>query len=240
MLYLIVYYLQKAKDVMNHMSKIMKRLVFYVLGLFLLSLGVSLSIQAGLGVSPVSSLAYAFALTTGLSIGFTTVIANVLFIVIQVLINKRIALNEFVGQLIISFLFGFFMDATLLFVQLLPTPETIFTRIVFLIVSLFVVATGLIGYFTAKLPLMPYDALTHVFSEKFNLKFSKTKISSDLINVCVAGAICLIFIQSLGSIGIGTLVAAYFIGKILGWMIKHYQQPLQYWVYKTEGLSKES
>lgn len=40
--------------------------------------------------------------------------------------------------------------------------------------------------------------------------------------MCVAGATCLIFIQSLGSIGIGTLVTAYFTGKILGWMIKHY------------------
>ncbi len=66
---------------------------------------------------------------------------------------------------------------------------------------------------------MPYDALTFVIREKFNLKFSKAKILSDLINICVAGAICLIFIQSLGSIGIGTLIAAYFIGKILGWMI---------------------
>ena len=105
---------------------------------------------------------------------------------------------------------------------------------VYLIISLFVVSVGLIGYFTAKLPLMPYDALTYVISERFNLKFSKAKILSDLINVCVAGAICLIFIQSFGSIGIGTLVAAYFIGKILGWMIPHYQQPLQQWVYQNE------
>ena len=123
------------------------------------------------------------------------------------------------------------MDATLFIVQLLPTPETIFVRCVYLIISLFVVSVGLLGYFTAKLPLMPYDALTYAISERFNWKFSKAKISSDLINVCVAGAICLIFIQSLGSIGIGTLVAAYFIGKILGWMMKHYQQPLQQWVF---------
>ena len=100
-----------------------------MVGLFFLTLGVSLSIQAGLGVSPVSSLAYAIALTTGLSIGITTVLANVLFIIIQVILNKRMDLNEFVVQLIISFLFGFFMDATLFIVQLFPTPETIFTRL---------------------------------------------------------------------------------------------------------------
>ena len=70
--------------------------------------------------------------------------------------------------------------------------------------------------------------------KKFKLKFSKAKINSDLINVAVAGAICLIFIQSFGSIGIGTLVAAYFIGKILGWLMPLYQKPLHQWVYEME------
>ena len=84
---------------MNHMNITMKRIILYVLGLFFLSLGVSFSIQAGLGVSPVSSLAYAFALTTGLSIGITTVLANVLFIIIQVILSKRIDLKEFALQL---------------------------------------------------------------------------------------------------------------------------------------------
>ncbi|PFA58371.1 hypothetical protein CN931_29185 [Bacillus sp. AFS054943] len=56
------------------------------------------------------------------------------------------------------------------------------------------------GYTLAKLPLMPYIALTYAISEKFNLKFGKAKIPSNLINICVAGTICVIFIQSLGSI----------------------------------------
>ena len=47
-------------------NRTMKRLILYVFGLFFLTLGISFSIQAGLGVSPVSSLAYAFALTTGI------------------------------------------------------------------------------------------------------------------------------------------------------------------------------
>ncbi|WP_231687903.1 DUF6198 family protein [Bacillus sp. FJAT-27251] len=211
-----------------------KRLILYVLGLFCLSFGVSLSIQAGLGVSPVSSLAYAISLTNGLSVGVTTILANVLFIVIQILLNKRIEFQESAVQLIVALLFGFFMDATLFLVQLFPAPETILARFLFLVASLFVVAAGLLGYFTAKLPLMPYDALTYAISEKFKLKFSKAKITSDLINVGVAGAVCMIFIQSLGSIGIGTIVAAYFIGKILGWMIPHCQKPMQQWVFKME------
>ena len=126
------------------------------------------------------------------------------------------------------------MDATLFIVQLFPTPETIVVRCLYLIISLFVVSVGLLGYFSAKFPLMPYDALSYAVSERFKMKFSKAKISRDLINVCVAGAVCLIFIHSLGSIGIGTLIAAYFIGKILGWLMTHYQQYVQHWVYQKK------
>ncbi|UYX54275.1 DUF6198 family protein [Bacillus thuringiensis] len=219
---------------MNPWNRTLKRIILYVLGLFFMSIGISMSIQAGFGVSPVSSLAYASTLTIGLSVGVTMALANVLYIIIQVILSKRMELNEFVSQFIISFLFGFFMDATLFLVQLFPAPETLLARSVYLIVSLFVIAVGLMGYTTAKLPLMPYDALTYAISEKFNLKFGKAKILSDLINICVAGAICIVFIQSLGSIGIGTLIAAYFIGKILGWMIPYYQPTLQQWVFKTE------
>ena len=219
---------------MDHKKVTMKRLILYIGGLFFLTLGVSLSIQSGLGVSPVSSLAYALVLTSGLSIGVTTILANTLFIIIQVILNKRIDLKDFILQLIISFVFGFFMDATLFLVQLLPAPESLVIRFMYLVISLFVVSAGLVGYFTAKLPLMPYDALTYVISERFNLKFSKAKITSDLLNVVVAAMLGLVFIQSFGSIGIGTLVAAYFIGKILGWMLSHYQKLLQQWVYPNE------
>lgn len=214
------------------MKIITKRLTLYVIGLFLLSLGVSFSIQASLGVSPVSSLAYAFSLTAGLSIGITTVIANALFIVVQVIINKRIDLRGFAVQLVIVFLFGFFMDATLILVQLLPAPETLLGRFIFLGISFYIVSFGLLCYFSAKLPLMPYDALTYVISDQFKMKFSKAKITSDLLNVTVAGAVCLVFIQSFGSIGIGTLLAAYFIGKIMGQLMPRFQQPIQQWVYK--------
>src|SRR5699024_3286479 len=103
----------------------MKRLAAYVIGMFFLSLGIGFSIEADLGVSPVSSLAYAFALTSGFSVGAMTVVTHVLFIVAQVVLSKRFNLRESIVQLIIAFLFGFLVDITLFLVQLLPTPETL-------------------------------------------------------------------------------------------------------------------
>ena len=219
---------------MNHINVTIKRLSLYIIGLFFLALGVSFSIQADLGVSPVSSLAYAFALASGLSVGMMTIVANVLFIMIQVILSKQFNFKESIVQLVVAFLFGFFMDLSLFLVQLVPMPESIFMRWAFLIISLFVVAIGLLGYFTTKFPLMPYDQLTFVISEKFKLNVGKAKISSDLINVCVAGVVCVVTIQSLGAVGIGTVVAAYFIGKILGWIMKYFQLPLSQWMNKNK------
>ena len=226
---------------MKNINVTMKRLCLYIVGLFFLSLGVSFSIQADLGVSPVSSLAYALTLSSGLSIGIMTVAANVLFIIIQVILSKQYNLRDSIVQLMIAFLFGFFMDATLFLLQLLPTPEALVMRWGFLMISLFVVAIGLLGYFNAKFPLMPYDKLTYVISERFTMKFSKAKITSDLLNVGVAGLVCIIFTQSLGSIGIGTIIAAYFIGKILGWLMQHTQKYLVQWINNNkEELHEES
>lgn len=81
---------------------------------------------------------------------------------------------------------------------------------------------------------MPYDELTHVISEQFNMQFSRAKITSDLLNIVIAGTISLIFVGSLGSIGIGTLAAAYFVGKIVGWLMKHYEENLLTWVNRGE------
>lgn len=216
---------------MNQKHVTWKRVTVYVLGLFFLALGVSISIKADLGVSPVSSLAYAIALTVGLSVGITTILANILFIFIQVILHKKVDIRDFLLQLLIGFLFGFFIDATLFLVRFLPTHETLITQFLYLTVSLFIVGGGLLGYLVSKLPLMPYDALTYVISERFKLEFSKAKITSDILNVCVAGAICIIFIGSFGAVGIGTIIAAYFIGKILGIYMKWFKMPLEKWIF---------
>lgn len=208
-----------------------KRFVLYVVGLFFLALGVSLSIRANLGVSPVSSLPYAMSLTTGITIGVTTIVAHVLYIMIQVLLTKKFEWKGARIQLMIAFLFGFFINTSLALVNwALPPAETILLQALYLIVSLFLVAGGLFGYSNANFTLMPYDELTKVISSVFKMPFGKAKIIGDVINVIVAGAICLIFLKSFGSIGVGTIAASVSIGKILDIFITYFQKPLENWL----------
>ena len=218
---------------MNHTITITKRISVYILGLFLLSLGATFSILAGIGVSPVTSLPYALALITPLSVGVTTVLANFVFIILQALLLKEIRWKNFFIQLIISFLFGFFMDFTIWLTKSLPEATSIYLITMYLALSLIIVAFGLLLYFTANLPTMPYDSLTHVIANTWKMLFSKAKITSDMLNVVISLVICLLFIHSFGAIGIGTFIAAYGIGKIVGVLLYKLQPPIKQWVFKT-------
>jgi uncharacterized protein len=216
----------------THTITITKRISVYIAGLFLLSLGATFSILAGIGVSPVTSLPYALALITPVSVGVTTVIANFIFIILQAVLLKKIHWRNFFIQLIISFIFGSFMDLTIWLTKGLPEANSIIIIIIYLALSLVIVAFGLLLYFTANLPTMPYDSLTHVIANKWKMPFSKAKITSDMLNVIISLAICLLFIQSFGAIGIGTFIAAYGIGKIVGVLLHKLQPSLKQWVFK--------
>ena len=218
---------------MNHSTIIFKRLSIYIIGLFFLALGATFSILAGIGVSPVTSLPYALALITPLSVGVTTVLANFVFIILQAILLKEIHWKNFFIQFIISFIFGSFMDLTIWLTKGLPAANSFALIIIYIILSLVIVAFGLLLYFTANLPTMPYDSLTHVIANTWKMPFSKAKITSDMLNVVISLLICLLFIHSFGAIGIGTFVAAYGIGKIVGVLLHKFQPALQQWVFKN-------
>ena len=213
------------------MKTIYKRLILYVTGLFVLALGCSLSIMANLGVSPVSSLAYSIHLMTPWSMGLTSIVVFAAYIVIQMILNRRVDLREACLQMILSVIFGFFMDATLWMVAFLPVADNWWLQAAYLFISLWVISCGLIAYFTAKLPLLPYDALSFAIKNRFDIAFSRAKISGDVINVLISAILCWAVLHQWGAIGIGTAVAAISIGKILGFLNPKIQPLLMSWLH---------
>lgn len=216
---------------MSQHQLLIKRLALYVVGLFFLSFGVSLSIAANLGVSPVSSLSYALSLTSGISVGTTTIVTHILYIIIQIILTKSFDLKNALIQLGIAFLFGFFIDTSLVLIgAMLPIATNLFVKLLYMIVSFFLVGGGLFIYSAAKYTLMPYDELTKTISSVYQMPFGKAKIIGDVANVIVAAAICLILLRSFGSIGVGTVLASLLIGRILGMFQTHFQKPLDDWL----------
>lgn len=65
------------------------RCVMLAAGLAIMAFGVAFSIKASLGTSPISSVPYATACVSGLSVGTTTIIMNCIFVAMQMLILRR-------------------------------------------------------------------------------------------------------------------------------------------------------
>ncbi|ARU47740.1 hypothetical protein [Sulfurospirillum diekertiae] len=66
-----------------------KRIVVFILGQFIMALGVSLSVKANLGVSPISCVPYVYSLTLPLSLGELTILLNLIFIAMQMAVLRK-------------------------------------------------------------------------------------------------------------------------------------------------------
>lgn len=60
------------------------------------------------------------------------------------------------------------------------------------------------------------------------------------MSVSLAGLLHFIFIRSFGSSGIGTLVAAYFVGKIVEFLRKHFQVHMDAWLNDDQQMGKKN
>ena len=63
------------------------RIFFYILGLLILALGLTLNTKAGLGVSPIISVSYSVAQIFGLNFGNTTMFLYCVFVLVQLVLH---------------------------------------------------------------------------------------------------------------------------------------------------------
>ena len=97
-----------------------KRIILFVGGLFVMSLGVGLSIKSGLGVTPISSIPYSLTLASGANIGITTIIFNAILVFLQIPILKKRFKSKRLLQLINTVMFGYFTDLSLWILSPMP------------------------------------------------------------------------------------------------------------------------
>ena len=64
------------------------RLVVYLIGLFIMTLGISMSVKSNLGVSPVSSILYTITCITGLEMGKATILFHIVLVALQFVILR--------------------------------------------------------------------------------------------------------------------------------------------------------
>ena len=193
-----------------------KRIFTFVFGLFVMSFGVAFSITSTLGTTPISSLAYALALITNLSVGMTTFIFNAALIVVQFLILQSRFEKKRWLQLINCVVFGYFTDVALYFVSFIPFDASTLMCFVYLALSILLIALGIFIYMPSNIAPLPGEGCVEAIAIVTEWRFSSVKIGFDATIVTLALIMCALWYTDIfGAVYIGTVISAFMIGFTL-------------------------
>ena len=205
-------------------QKLARRSAVYVLGYFLMTLGVAVSINADLGVTPVTSLPYIISLILERSPGLVAALTFCFLILFQVALLRSKFKPISLTQIIPAALFGSFVDLTIWLIGDFMIP-TYAGRLAMLAISLLLVALGIILAFDANFANLPAVSLTVAINKvapnhKIFGKFHIVKVMVDSFIVSMAIALALIFLGGLAGIREGTVLTALLVGRVIPYIRK--------------------
>ena len=190
--------------------------IFLFVGLFIMSLGVAFSIISMLGTTPISSISYSLTLITNINIGITTFIFNVALIFIQIIILRSRFRKKRLLQFINCVMFGYFTDLALYIVSFVPFDNSILCSVLFLIISIFLIAFGIFVYMPANIAPLPGEGCVEAVAIVTNWRFSTIKIAFDATMVIISLILCGLFYTNIfGAVNVGTVISAFMVGFTL-------------------------
>ena len=189
----------------------MLKYVFYVVGILILTLGISLTIQSKLGTSPFDALLVGLSKNVGLTVGSWEIILALLLIGSNSLLARK--RPEILG-LVTALITGIGIDMWLFLLHDIVSPDLWFSQAVCFTIGLVVVGLGTATYLHTNFAPIPVDRLTLIIKEltRKTVFFSRTLIYILFLMLAI------IFN---GPIGVGTLLTV-----CLGGYILHFFMPI--------------
>ena len=182
-----------------------------IISVIINSFGVVLMLYSGSGISAISSMPFAFSeVFPQLSLGTWTYIFQGILILTLMILQKRFIIS-YLFSFVIGFVFGILLDVHELWISILP--NTLWMRIFYFILSYFLISFGIALSNRCCLPIVPTDLFPRELSLITGISYSRIKISFDVICLTVTAIMTGIFLGHLDGLGIGTILAAFTMGK---------------------------
>ncbi len=216
------------------------RYLFYMGGLLILALGLTLNTKAGLGVSPIISVPYSLSLIFGFNFGNMTLVFYCVFVLIQIFIHivqcrqsasheeKNKAFFTFIMillQIPLSIIFTRFLN---IFSMLLPefsyqtqTISGYMLRAAVLILAILCTGIGAAMSLSMRLVPNPGDGIVQAIADCIHKTVGFTKNCFDLLNISITISIGLLLAGKLTGIGIGTVIAVFGVGRTIA-LFQHF------------------
>ncbi len=197
-----------------------KRVFNYLFGLFLITLGVAFSFKSNLGSTPVASIPYALNLIFTIEIGVSTIIFNIILVIIELLLLKRNFKIKHFLQVFAGVVFGAFTSFSVALIYFVPVASDLFIALLMSVLSILLIALGLFLYVPSNLIPLAVEGVTQAIAIVTHKPFSRTKVYFDVCVVSSSLVLSYLFLGNPGSVGIGTVLGAIFIGTTVKYIHK--------------------
>lgn len=188
-----------------------KRIVVYLIGLVILSLGIDLNTKTNLGIAPIVSVPYIISLKTGILLGIVTFAYYVFLILLQILIKKKaFKIRQFL-QIPCAFLTSAGMQ---IFDNIIPSPKSILESCVYLFLAIVITAIGAGVVVEMNIVPNPADGLASAVGDIFGKEYGFGKNIVDIVSIIISTSLGWIFTGRITGIGIGTVCSVIFIGRV--------------------------
>ena len=194
-------------------ASLVKRYLFLCVRLCIMAFGVTFSIEANLGTSPISSLPYVTSLLTPLSVGNTTILMHCVFILIQIMILRKRYEPVQLMQLPVAFLFGYLTDFAVWALDKV-TYKTYWQQWLLCVIGILLVAIGVSFEVTANVVTLAGEGVVLAICKVCPIKFGYMKVGFDVTLVVISCILSLVFLGGLHGVREGTIAAAIFVGLI--------------------------
>lgn len=205
-----------------------KRILMSVLGVVICGISVGFFKVAAFGVDPFQSFMSGIDKTIPLSFGVLNVVVNALLLLFALIFDRHyIGIATFVNL----FLLGFIVEGTIGAIHLVFPSLGSFGRIAFFAVGFVALCFSSSIYITADLGVSTYDAVAIIMAEKWKMgKFKYIRIATDIVCVLLGTGLILLgggnFAEVTASVGIGTILTAFFMGPLIDFFSKTVARPM--------------
>ena len=202
---------------MKH-DHIARRMLVFAVGLLVISLSIGFITKASLGTPPISSIPYSLSLIfPSLTLGNFTILYSLLLVFLQLVILGKQADKINLGlQVIISFVFGYFIDFGLMVLGDF-SPDIYWERIACVLIGCCGLAFGVYLQIIADFTMVPGDGFAYALSVRIKKKpYRVVRVSSDVTMIVIAAILGFVAMGNTGGVREGTVICALLVGTIAG------------------------
>lgn len=205
--------------------------IYYLIGLFLLALGITLTLISDLGAGGWDALVENLYKLTDIRVGnWVIIVAFLLLIVAAVLKKEFINYKAFIVSIILGKLIDFCYYPL---IQLLKS-DSLVIRLALLIIGLILVGAGCAMMFVTKFPKNHTEAFVFSIVDTTGIPYHKIKTAADIGALIIAVGIG-IKLRDFSNLGVGTILSSFFMGTIIHYILPSAEKGL---INLTKGEKK--